>query len=202
MKVNGLSSFISFKKSLVANCSVLHNTQGSIPCAIYKLSEKEDSDYFELLPNKKDWETARYLEYLISDLQSLSKTPYFSIYSIENNSGDCLGYTEISEKSNVAYEILLLETAPKLVSWNTKNFPQYKYIGETLISFLAKKCSKEKKSHLDVEPSVSAEHFYTQNCFFKKPRDLESSYSLRRSKYKKIIAQNEEHTSSKIRFVG
>ena len=97
---------------------------------------------------------------------------------------------------------MLLETAPKLVSWNTKNFSQYKYIGETLISFLAKKCLKEKKLHLDVEPSVSAEHFYTQNCFFKKPRDIDSSYSLRRSKFKKIIVQNEEHTSSKIRFVG
>ena len=202
MKINSLSSFISFKKSLVANCSVLHECQGPLPCSIYRLSEREDSDYFELLPNKKDWENARYLNYLIEDLNALSDFPYFSIYTLENKDGECLGYTEIAENTNDSYEILLLETAPKFISKNTKNPKFYKYIGETLIAFLAKKSLKEKKSFLDVEPSVTAEQFYTHNCFFKKPHNNDSPYFLKRSKYKKIISQNEEHTSSKIRFVG
>lgn len=202
MKINSVKGFISFKKSLVANCSVLHTSQGSIPCSVYKLSEKEDSDYFELLPNKTDWDDARYLCYLMQDLKVLSDFPYFSIYTLENKRGDCLGYTEIAENSNDSYEILLLETAPKFISKNTKSTKQYRYIGETLIAFLAKKSMKEKKSFLDVEPSVTAEQFYTHNCFFKKPKDNDNPYFLQRSKYKKIIAQNEKHTSSKIRFVG
>lgn len=202
MKISSIFNFISFKKSLVANCAVVHDNKGVLPCSIYRLSEREDSDYFDKIPNKSDWSNAKYLGYLVDDLKSLSKLPYFSIFALENEEGDCLGYTEITENSNDSYEILLLETAPKLVSWNTKNPKTYKYIGETLIAFLAKKCMKEKKFFLYVEPSVPAEQFYTHNCFFKKPKDINHSYFLKRSKYKKIISKNEGHTSSHIRFIG
>ena len=202
MKIQNIFNNVLFGKSLVAKCSVFHKEKGSIPCSIFQLSESEDSDYFEKINNKSDWQNARYLNYLISDLKSLANAPYSSIYSLETCSGDCLAYSEIEESSNEAYEILLLETAPKLISKNTKNVSPYKYIGETFVAFLAKKSMNEKKTHLDVVPAVRAENFYTHNCFFKKSKNSEEPFYLKRSKFKKLINQNVEHTKSHIRFVG
>ena len=59
MKITNLTSQISFKKTLVANCSVIKKENDSFPCRIFCLDSTNDVDYFETVKNSQDWQKAR-----------------------------------------------------------------------------------------------------------------------------------------------
>ena len=144
MKISSLFNKVSFKKTLVAHCSILKKDNVSFPCKIYSLNQKDDSDYFETIENKADWKGAKYLCYLKDDLKSIDDKPNRNIYVLQSEQGDCLGYSEIDYGENGIDEVLFLETVPTQ-NYSRRDKSSFKYIGETLLSFLLKK-SKEKKA--------------------------------------------------------
>ncbi len=171
-----------------------------MPCSIYDLNQQDDSDYFEKIPNKSDWNGARYLCYLKEDLSELDDKPDRMVYSLETQDGDCLGYSEISYGKN-SNEILFLETVPT-ENFSSREKSSFKYIGETLLSFLVKQSKLQKVKSIELQATVASINFYKDKCFFRVPKKEVDPLYLTKNDFSKLIKQNERHTKSTIELVG
>lgn len=200
MKISHTKNQISFKKTLVANCSVIKKDNTKVPCLIYGLNQQDDSDYFEKIPNKTDWNSARYLCYLEDDLAELDEKPDRKIYVLESENGECLGYSEVlyDDKTN---EILFLETVPTQ-NFSNREKSSFKYIGETLLSFIVKQSKQQKARSVELQATVASTNFYKNKCFFKSPKKELDPLYLKKKDFSKLISQNEKHTKSTIELVG
>ena len=201
MKIQNLSSQYSFKKSLVANCSIIKKESTSIPCQIFSLNQVDDIDYFEKAKNFDEWKSARYLCYLKEDLKTIDDYEDYSIYALESLDGDCLAYSEIVKKPNDVDEVLYLETVPNQTFLNSQK-STLKYIGETLLAFMVKKSKEEKSRKIELHPSIASTSFYVENCMFSPPKSDVEPYYLPVNRYSKFLKKNEEHTKSTIELVG
>lgn len=201
MQISNSSKKISFKKTLAANCSIIKKENIPFPCSIYELTQEEDYDYFNKIPNKNDWNGARYLCYLKEDLESLNEKKNRKIYSIESKDGNCLGYSEIDYGTNKIDEILFLETVPTQ-NFSNREHSTFKYIGETLLSFLVKKSQKKKSKKIELQASIASINFYKNKCFFTTPQKELDPFFLRKRNFADLISQNEKHTQSTIELVG
>lgn len=201
MKISSLLNQFSFKKTLVANCSVIKKEDTVLPCQIFSLSQKEDIDYFEKVNNSKDWECARYLCYLKDDLKTIDDDEDYSIFALETLDGNCLAYAEMVKKTQNVDEVLYLETVPSQTYLNSHK-ATCKYIGETMLSFMVKKSKQEKSRRVELHPSISATSFYLDNCYFSKPHCETDPFYLPRYRYPNLIDKNERHTHSSIELIG
>lgn len=201
MKILSSLNKVSFKKSLVANCSVIKKDNTKIPCSIYDLNQHDDSDYFEKISNKSDWNGARYLCYLKEDLAELDEKPDRKIYVLEGNNLDCLGYSEVLYCDDNKNEILFLETAPTQ-NFSSRRKASFKYIGETLLSFIVKQSKEQKVKSVELQATVASINFYKDKCFFRLPKKETDPLYLINRDFSKLIKQNEEHTKSSIELIG
>lgn len=203
MKIISSTSQISFKKTLVANCSIIKKEDTPYPCHIFSLDEDSDINYFDEINNKQDWNNARYLCYLKEDLKTIEDDIDYGyrIYSLESDNGECLGYSEVVKKDDGVDEVLFLETVPTQTFLNAHK-SKFKYIGETLLSFMVKKSQNEKSKRVELHPSILSTAFYRDKCFFIPPEKEVDPYHLSRNRFSKLIHQNEEHTHSTIELVG
>lgn len=200
MEIAGSLSKVSFQKTLVANCAVIKKDNTKVPCSIYDLNQHEDSDYFEKIPNKTDWNGARYLCYLKEDLAEFDDKPNRKIYSLENKNGDCFGYSEVLYDDDNINEILFLETVPTQ-NFSSREKSSFKYIGETLLSFIVKQSKEQKVKNIEVQASIASTNFYKDKCFFRLPKKETAPLYLINRDFSKLIKQNEEHTKSSIELV-
>lgn len=196
MKI-GFNNFIpSFKKQLVANANVIKGKE-PVVCKIYSLSKKEDKTYFADLKHSQDW--AGY-KLLIGVAYDLKNQPVSSrIYSLEDENEKCLGYVETRE-NNDDKEIIFIETCPSEKHQNKER--KYKFIGETLMSFVAGLAKKEHAENI-VVPSALPEAwgFYTDCCgFYEDKYDIFGLY-LPFGEYDNLINQNKENTKNFIKYV-
>lgn len=201
MNISSFLSQVSFKKTLVANCSVKKKEGGSLYCQIFSLNQTDDLDYFEKAKNSNEWRNARYLCYLKDDLKTIDDDEDYSIFALETFDGDCLAYSEMVNKPNNVNEVLYLETVPSQTYLNSPK-STLKYIGETMLAFMVKKSQVEKSKRVELHPSISSTHFYLDNCFFSKPVCETEPFYLPRLRYSKFLNRNENHTSSSIELVG
>lgn len=196
MKI-GFNNFIpSFKKQLVANANIIKGKE-PVDCKIYSLSKKEDKTYFADLKHSHDW--AGY-KLLIGVAYDLKNPPVSSqIYSLEDENGKCLGYVETRE-NNDDKEIIFIETCPSEKHQNKGR--KYKFIGETLMSFVAGLAKKEHAENIVVPSAlVEAWGFYTDCCgFYEDKYDTYGLY-LPFGKYDNLINKNKENTKNFIKYV-
>ena len=200
MKILSSLNKVSFKKSLVANCSVIKKDNTKVPCSIYDLNQQDDSDYFQKIPNKTDWNGARYLCYLKDDLAELDEKPDRKIFALEAQNGDCLGYSEVLYDDNIN-EVLFLETVPTQ-NFSSREKSSFKYIGETLLAFIIKQSKEQKAKSVELQATVASTNFYKDKCFFRLPnKETDPLYLISRD-FSKLIKQNEEHTKASIELIG
>lgn len=193
-------SKIPFQKKLVANCTVIKDNS-AYPCSIYSLSAEEDKNYFKNLEYEKDWIDGDYLshaDYLIS-----KKAGQREFYTIEDKDENCLGFccTDLIDKN--ANRVEVIETVNRAISGNSKS--RYKYIGETLLSFLCKLTDKDtKKQELQIDsPMSTALDFYVKKCGFKFIKtEYETRLALQKEDFSTLTKQNENHTKGKIELVA
>lgn len=188
---------ISFQKSLVAKAKIIVNGRQE-SAEIFHLDKNEDMVVFKKNTDNQDWEN----NYYLADIQEVSPeeaaTLRFKIYCIENKEKP-LGYVYISSDFN-NIEVDILETAPVHSTYNSKRTA--KYIGETLLSFLATLAKKEGKN-LTVEgiaPREKTKDFYFKQCGFK-IADKDTGIIPYRL-LDNLISQNEKHTGAKIELIG
>ncbi|MBQ3641773.1 hypothetical protein II906_07620, partial [bacterium] len=163
MKISSIQKNISFGKTLAAKAGFLYN---GIPQKgyIYKLNKKEDKDYFEKLMRNRYWSDNNYLHFVQEEFED--KKVKNEAYTMEAENGFCLGYA-ITEKEAIKTKGLeYIETCPKFSSENEQR--NVKYIGESMIAFLAQRVKRDRqKIFLVPAPVIDAVDFYTSKCGFK-----------------------------------
>lgn len=191
---------ITFGKTLSAKCDLLRQNHKKVECNIYQLNLQDDKDYFEKLEKSIPWEDAWYLWDM--DEEFNSDVTGERTYVLESNAGRCLGYivmrTDFDNPEEE--ELIYLETCPKYQTKRTKR--PLKYIGETLLSFAIGKLDKNKTKSVKITSySANGETFYKENCGFIECDDETRTLLLPRKKFSRLIAKNEIHTDSKIRYI-
>ena len=192
MHIQNFSNNVSFQKTLKANCNILKDGNNQ-QCSIYQLDPIQDRDFFQKLEYENDWGNNEYVSCMNDIMQTIQEDSKESVYELETQEGKCLGYLYAEEKRN-AYEIGFIESIPK-----NKYGTNYKYIGETLLSFIAKLARIEEKERIFLAPADSAVDFYENKCHFSTEEDSEEQEMiLPNDRYNKLISQNENHTGKNI----
>ena len=197
MKITQSIAPILFGKKLVATCTIQRNNKPA-ECNIFELNKKEDSDYFTKQEYKKDWEENTYLHEAVYALEE--DLPNEKIFVLENKKKQCLGFALIEiRKDSEAMDLSLLETC-KPYSYRNKD-RKIKYVGENLITFLAKFAQKEnyKKFCIPIS-SIFAKNFYF-NCGFEFGNAAEGLI-LEESNYGTLIEQNKAHTQGEVKLIS
>lgn len=208
MRILNFNSDINFQKILRANCKVIKNGLPS-KCKIYQLENPQDKDYFDKLSEKECWDGAVFLDRQSENIKDINHE--FNIFVMEDEKSECLGYITCADFA-VKSVVDFLETAPKLkheaASYSDESF---RYIGETLLSFVAKRAKWKLKSKIELDSTEGSKNFYTKKCGFKHmPANdyYESPYGslycmvLPYAKFDSLIKQNEEHTQGTINFIA
>ena len=203
MKINSINNFISFKKQLVATGAYLSNGE-SRPCFFYQLKGEEDKLYLENVLRTDEWQNVELVDSLTDNMVNFSNDEF---YSIEDSKGNCLGATEIYDETIEGMDtksIHIIETCPK---FSTKNEQRnVKYIGESILAFIAKLCKNENKEMIYIpNADTSAKPFYKDKCFFEE-KTVADEYGelpvfLMDEAFDDLITQNENHTQEQIEFV-
>ncbi len=188
MKINKLN-LIPFEKQLKAACAVLKNGV-SKECKIYRISYEEDKDYYKKEETINDWEDCGLWEtHRLWFEKNLLKDDTYVLES-ENKP---IGITHVITK-NGKKSINTLAKCPK------SDERGYKYIGETLVAYLARLCKQTGKTTLIVPHWFkSAEKFYVNKCGFK---NVDNCLCLDEEGLDKLISQNESHTGKKLEITG
>ena len=191
---------IFFGKTLLAKCDLRRGNHKKVECNIFQLNSVDDKDYFERVWKSKPWQDAKYLWDMDAELNADIEGE--RIYVLESQAGKCLGYIAMSPTLNNPRqeELVFLETCPKYQTKRTKR--PLKYIGETLLSFAIGKLDKNKTKSVKITAySANGETFYKENCGFIECDDEARTLLLPRKKFSRLIAKNEIHTDSKIRYI-
>lgn len=191
MKIN--FSNIHFQKTLRAKCAVLKDGI-SQDANIYELDYR-DWSYCSKISKDEKWRGASFLyvlKFAIDDITGGKR----SVYVVEDSiNDDCIGYC-VMEKDHRSDIIRYIETLPKAKS-------PYKYIGESLITFLLKEAKEKGKSELSVYNFISkAKDFYLKKCHFTQWQSEDSRASIDCNDLDKLEKQNQNHTKKSIEYFG
>ena len=206
MKLQNISNSMHFQKTLKADCKVLNSsTKEPVNCKIWELDKEEDKDYFKNLEKDQNWQDAIFLKNQVEDFDKWLSETDRHYYTIEDENEKCLGYT-LTENEDDECKIIFLETATSFKNDIPKERgKRYKYIGETLLSFVAKKTQEAGGKEISLRSMPTAISFYEEKCGFKRKRLILEVPSLPhfemvldKSKFDSLINQNETHTTSKI----
>ena len=201
MKINLANRQINFGKTLAAKCDLLRQNHRKVECNIFQLNSKDDEDYFEKLWRSTAWKDAKYLCDMDAELNANIEGE--RIYVLESQAGRCLGYIAMTPSLNNPKheELVFLETCPKYQKGNTSR--SLKYIGETLLAFATGKLDTRETNAIVIKDySKTGKPFYKENCGFKETNDANKTLFLPRKSFPSLIAKNEMHTNSKIRYIA
>lgn len=186
---------INFQKKLVAKAGII--TDGKTEDVnIYRLDKRRDIRDIRKALNNPIWEGNYYLNCeLFKHWNGYRHLGH--IYTIEDKNKNILCYSVIYNKGLFNKSLELIETAPKISRYNKKD-RKSKYIGETMLAFIA---SKLKGKNLDV-PYVNQE-FLTKSFYTYCNFELGDRYGaiLKKDNAKKLIEQNFQHTGKKIELI-
>lgn len=199
MKIS-FNNQINFGKQLMANCTVLKNKE-QIPCKIYELT-LDDFDYFSDKKKNKEWRSENIWKSARFDFVCSMDLKLSNFYVLEDEQENCLALADVSKiPKNSTYQRGGGLNLCYLASLPNREEKGYEYIGETFINFFCSMVKKEKLQTLLVsKPLEKAMPFY-KKCNFKPCVNLfleKGAISLKGKNMEKLIAQNEEHTGSKI----
>ena len=215
MQVNKVKFNPSFQKKLVATAGVLKDSE-PCPVSIYKITKKDDKDYFEKLSADEQWGLSTYLEntaetFKYYNLLKFLKRIQVDFYAVEDVTEKCLGFVVVNDTKKDKQNIIYIEAIPEnskkrgISHFLEKEKLKYNYIGETMLSFLVKKQQNNKKPKQIVAEHIvlQARNFYLKSNFRLDDEDMYiDSMHLPVELENLLISENENHTKSKIKFVG
>jgi len=135
MKTNNLSiSSVSFQKKLVANATILNNGQQE-QVKIYDLDKAKDIEDLKKAENSNLWKRSKFIHCVNIIFNPTNTSKY---YVIENKNGEIISFAHIEKQKD--YILHAIETAPALSVNNEGRTTRY--IGETMLAFLAIQAKK------------------------------------------------------------
>lgn len=197
MNIN-FSPNINFQKKLVAKTNVC-KANGLKPVEIYQLDSISDAKELTKTLNSPDWEENDYLEVVVNNFRELLACA--KIYEIvDPDTEEMLSYCVYDFGGEKKLDFI--ETMRKHSIYNYGSNREYKYLGETMLAFLAKMCLKRGDDLKvgGVKDNIRTKNFYFKHCKFDKVG--KRGAVLRYENLDKLIAQNEQNTKTKIRLVG
>lgn len=214
MKINSVQFSPSFQKKLVAKANVIKEKQ-PCPVSIYELTKKEDKDYFESLTVDGKWGLSEFADDIAYDFKYSRylknfRGKEFNFYSMEDKDGNCLGILEVDNSKKYKQNIKYIEAVPEnskkreKAIFLEKEKLKYKYIGETMLAFLAKQQESKliPKQIVVQSPLAQARNFYLNSyfCFDDKEMFLGSMH-LPFENQVSLIEDNEKHTQAQIELM-
>ena len=191
MKINSLKFNTFFQKKFVSKANILRDNQ-PYQCDIFQLEKKIDIDYFDKIHDDRNWKFSHYVD----DAETVTNAgaPNEKTYVIEDKNQKCLGFVCITDyKETNTKEVDYLEVCPIYSNSNRKR--TLKYIGETLLAFLAKQAKFQNHDELRV-PYVmrNARGFYSKCGFREDNKIFDSAMWIKNDEYDKFISLNNQHT--------
>ena len=199
MKISQQNSSVSFQKSLVAKAGIIRAGK-SRTCKIFRLFKDIDNDYFQQVRNKDKWVNSSFMQEVSDNIKNLPEQK--RIYVLEDKKENCLGFVELIDlPSHNKKEVLFLETCPKYSNSNADR--SAKYIGETLLAFVAKLAKKDKNDKVSISVyTQNARPFYVDKCKFIQSSKHSNSIELPKSKFGHLLLQNGLHTKRKMELIS
>ncbi len=195
MKINSITTPISFQKRFMTTANVLKNGK-KYECDIFEINPIEDDDYFKKIKKDKKWKNAEFLS------EATEGFPYGFLcqrtYTIENKKEECLGFVNIDCENENKIEIDLLEVCPQYTHKNKQR--DIKYIGQALINFLIELAKEENKEEITV-PTIyeDAIDFY-EKCGFSFIFTQEENAKLTSDKFDDALEQNRNNLNNNKKF--
>ena len=198
MRLNNINFNIksfNFAKTL-RGVGAIKSEFGQEEVRIYHLDEVQDKK--DLLKARKSpiWKGSYYLDDTAVFADSYIKN--YSVYSMENSSGDLLCYSVVDNNRSKESRLRLIETAPKYSCYNRLQ-RNAKYIGETMMAFIAAQSGKKKFTIAEVANRQTTKDFYYKGCKFI-PHKIHGAI-LPDCNLRKLIDKNANHTGKKIEVI-
>ncbi len=194
------SNKIAFQKKLAATCSI-GQIGSSKKAFIYELDKPEDRIELYKIYYDKKWQYNNYLNEITEEYEKPRKNNQEKYFIIEDKDKSvlCISVLNTSDKEENILEYI--ETAPTLSCYNRNSRP-IKFIGETMIAFLAKLTKRERKNLfvLEIAPRPLTRKFYFEHCGFNPAP--ENNAIMPNETLDTLISMNERHTGSKIEIIA
>lgn len=200
--LNQINYSPSFQKKLLAKTE-LKQAEEKVPCNFYLLDSVDDEDYIVKQSNTCEWYDSIYFSLIASDYADgkYYLSPNVSFYTMEDENGNCLAAIEELKHSDGYRNIELIEVAP--IHSERNSYRQIKYIGETMVSFLASLIRKENpEEKLCVSFPADDVKFFWKKLGFEKRFGSSSELIISEENTNALLERNQQHNDSKIEFVG
>ena len=195
MKLQKINS-IFFQKKYVADC-VVGDTNSRQKARIFELNSKDDLFALHKMHYKENWQGSYYLKEITEEFEEyLDKDTDDKYYSLETPEGDVLCLSVLNKRDKTNY-LEYIETAPKISCYNRENRAM-RFIGETMIAFLAKLTRLEGKNLVikDIADRKLTQNFYFNHCHFT-PVSANNAI-MENERLTNLERLNENHTGSTI----
>ena len=162
MHIQPININLNFQKRLVASATIQRNNKPQ-EVKIFHLNEPNDNEILERALNTKEWMGTYYLPDLnITFLNDFEQNKY---YVMEDKKGKLLCASVVNERGKKKNKLEYIETAPRLSKYN-KGERSAKFIGETMLAFIAKNGKKDKKELVipNVAQRSETKKFYFDQC--------------------------------------
>lgn len=188
---------VTFQKRLVAKANILSRDNSTHRVNIYHLNRKKDVKYLEQALSKDEWRDNFYLNNATICFDDDYKDVKY--YTIEDTEHNTLCFSIFNDKDKIHNTLSRIETAPEQ-SCYSKEKRGFKYIGETMLAFLAEKTKKQGKDLLatNIAKRPKTQQFYFEQCGFSK--DGERNAKLEYSQLDNFIKRNADHTKGGIKI--
>lgn len=205
MNISSVKFNPSFQKKLMAKGNVLKDNE-PCPVAIYKLDKREDKKYLkDLYENADNWKFSYYLSFIKEQFAHpikyrITKGQKLEFYTIEDSKNNCLGIVEVDNGKKDKQNVAFIETFPE-----NRDTNEFKYIGETLLTFLTKQQqAQEKPREIIVKMAMlEAQDFYVKSHFEYMFDGCTTNYMfLPKENEDLLIESNKFHTNKEIELVG
>lgn len=190
---------INFQKQLVAKANIVSKGGKPKEVSIYHLDEKKDIKELEHAYNDASWKGNYYLASVLAYFEDdYNKVKY---YTMEDDEQNILCYSILNETNRKRNRLDCIETIPVQSSY-TEGKRDFKYIGETMLAFLAKETRLQGKDFhiLSIAKRQKTQNFYFNQCRFQPYGSDDALVDF--PDLKAFIVQNERHTGGKIRLMS
>ena len=191
---------LSFQKRLAAKSAVLQNGTPK-KVYIYELDKPDDSICLYKAYYDKNWQDNNYLNDIIYDFEdSYVRNINDKYFVMEDEDKKVLCISVLSTSNKRQNTLDYIETAPRLSCYNEDSRPM-KYIGETMVAFLAKLTQQQEKNLYvcSIRQKAHTINFY-RHCGFKEIN--RSNAYMTNSGFCNLINLNETNTGSKIEIIA
>ena len=197
MHIQPINININFQKRLVANATIQRNNKPQ-EVEIFHLDDPQDNKILDKALDTNEWVGSYYLPDLnIGFLSDFQQNKY---YIMTDKKDKLLCMCVVNERGNKKNKLEYIETAPKLSKYN-KGERKVKFIGETMLAFIAKKGKIDKKGLVipNVAQRPETVKFYFNQC--KCTPDGKKGAKMPVDSIDCFVKKNESHTGSKIRIL-